>query len=122
LQEINTGGPLLISFIDALSPTFDAAMQGRIYKKCQEYRYLSCGKQFIFDDSEIGLTLFSRYVSIQKPCKYGYTMFVRVHAQSRQSAKLFLQSSEDSLPILPHPQASVPPLPPPLVQGGYTLA
>jgi hypothetical protein len=31
-------------------------------------------------------------------------------AQSRQSAKLFLQSSELGLPPTPHPQASVPPL------------
>jgi hypothetical protein len=34
-----------------------------------------------------------------------------LQAQSRQSAKLFLQSSELGLPPTPHPQASVPPPP-----------
>jgi hypothetical protein len=41
-----------------------------------------------------------------------------LRAQIRQSAELFLQSSELGLP---HPQASVPP-PPLWFVGGYTLA
>jgi hypothetical protein len=42
-----------------------------------------------------------------------------VYAQSRQSSRLFLQSSGLGYSPPPHPQASVPP--PPLV-GGDTLA
>ncbi len=36
--------------------------------------------------------------------------------QSRQNARLFLQSSEFGVSPLPHPQASVPP--PPIDSGG----
>jgi hypothetical protein len=41
-----------------------------------------------------------------------------LNPQSRQSAKLFLQSSELGLPQPPHPQASVPPPPHPRFWGG----
>ncbi len=43
--------------------------------------------------------------------------------QNRQSARLFLQSSENGTPPLPRPLAGECVTPPPLVQGrGYTLA